>query len=405
MKKKQNTAFFAFLLSASSCYTAALPCLTAFAETAQITDQSFDVELDEWGAVTFASFLPEDEDNADVSFKLQKDGSVVYEFPGVTEENTRPGQEFVQVSAVSFQDYNADARTDILLLIEYASQDTPDERFTEVRLYTQPSGSQEFALDSGLSEYLTENGYNDYIANVMNGIAEYRQTYSETELAASAERELTEEEMQQLQLIAENIDLWIDQETYSAAWQYAVTDLDQNERLEVIASSMQGTGLFTYSTYFEVNETFDGLKAVERSLAEGESEADILVQTVPVYYDAATGLYSYVYEDLIRNGYAENYENKWALTLSDGQLQETTLAFCSTIYQDETPTITYQNADGEEISEEAYEAIADTVFADLEKKTASFTWLSPEDSSEWTALDGTSLAELLADSYRGFSIQ
>ena len=50
----------------------------------------------------------------------------------------------------------------------------------------------------------------------------------------------------QLQLIADNTAVWMgDTELIAEPFFYAVTDLDQNGRLEIIQSSCQGTGLYT----------------------------------------------------------------------------------------------------------------------------------------------------------------
>ena len=52
----------------------------------------------------------------------------------------------------------------------------------------------------------------------------------------------------QLQLIADNTAVWMgDTELIAEPFFYAVTDLDQNGRLEIIQSSCQGTGLYTYT--------------------------------------------------------------------------------------------------------------------------------------------------------------
>ena len=61
----------------------------------------------------------------------------------------------------------------------------------------------------------------------------------------------------QIDVIMNNIDTWnlsTDEDIY-APYGYAITDLDQNGRLEIIASSCQGTGIYTYSNYYEVNES------------------------------------------------------------------------------------------------------------------------------------------------------
>lgn len=55
----------------------------------QIDEQTFKVVLDGWGEVSFASFAPSDTQSGegDVEFKLLKEGAVVYELPGYTEDN------------------------------------------------------------------------------------------------------------------------------------------------------------------------------------------------------------------------------------------------------------------------------------------------------------------------------
>jgi hypothetical protein len=147
-----------------------------------IKEQSFDVKLDGWGEVTFASFMPEENDNmdGDVRFKLLKDNEEVYSFPGVgvSEDNCRFNQCFGAVVAVAFKDYNADGKKDIVIINEYAPQSGPnmDESYNEVRIYTQFRNEKEFSLDNYLSEFLIKNYYNDSIASVMEGIEEYQKS-------------------------------------------------------------------------------------------------------------------------------------------------------------------------------------------------------------------------------------
>lgn len=78
-----------------------------------IAEQSFEVELDDWGTVMFASIAPADGIGG-ARFVLAKDGAVVYTFP-----ESRTSDEFVEVSAVSFLDYNEDGRKDVIVLTRY----------------------------------------------------------------------------------------------------------------------------------------------------------------------------------------------------------------------------------------------------------------------------------------------
>lgn len=153
----------------------------------QIREQSFQVTLDGWGEVTFASFSPEylmekDENGVarygDVRFMLLKDKEVVYTFPGETEDNAWPGQQFGQVLSVAFKDYDEDGRTDILLLLEYAGVQGPntDVPFRSVRLYTQEEGSNDFRVDEPVMKYLSGN--KEKMEDIYESLERYAGNYS-----------------------------------------------------------------------------------------------------------------------------------------------------------------------------------------------------------------------------------
>lgn len=85
-----------------------------------ITEQTFDLNLEPMGEVTFASYLPDDCENplADVVFLIEKDGEVLSQLPGVSEDNVNT-EMFCQVEAVNFSDYNYDGCDDIIIIISY----------------------------------------------------------------------------------------------------------------------------------------------------------------------------------------------------------------------------------------------------------------------------------------------
>ncbi len=156
----------------------------------QITSQSFEVELDGWGRVTFAPFEPEEDDGSDIwayrdaRFMLLSEGKVLYTFPGYYsnptsgKENAMAGQQFGQVLSVAFRDYNEDGRMDILLLLEYAGVRGIDigESWQEARAYTQEEGEKEFHVDKLLTEQLRY--YSENMDTVLEGIEEYSKGYS-----------------------------------------------------------------------------------------------------------------------------------------------------------------------------------------------------------------------------------
>ena len=152
----------------------------------QILDQSFPVTLDGWGGVVFAPFAPgdlmEDENGhvcfGDVRFALFQDGKTVAVLPGENEENIFYGQQFKEVLAVAFQDYNEDGRTDILVLLEYAGVQGAniDVPVRMVRAYAQEEGSKDFYLDRPVSEYL--GSYADSMEQIYEGLDAYAGIYA-----------------------------------------------------------------------------------------------------------------------------------------------------------------------------------------------------------------------------------
>ena len=63
---------------------------------------------------------------------------------------------------------------------------------------------------------------------------------------------------EQIDLIVNNYSMWTmktDDDT-NKPYSYVVTDLDQNGRLEIIASTCQGTGIYTYSNWCENSKGF-----------------------------------------------------------------------------------------------------------------------------------------------------
>ncbi len=83
-----------------------------------IPEQSFDVTLDDWGAVTFVSCEPTSWlVNEEPSFFLVRDDHIVYRFP----DNNLKGYSgmFDSIGAVAFRDINDDGKDDIIIIINY----------------------------------------------------------------------------------------------------------------------------------------------------------------------------------------------------------------------------------------------------------------------------------------------
>lgn len=89
-----------------------------------IKDQSFNIELNDWGDVEFVSYEPDRSVNFDdVSFCLVQDGQIIYEFPNYCEGNNTGNcfGLFDSVEAVGFRDFNNDGLDDIIVIISYVT--------------------------------------------------------------------------------------------------------------------------------------------------------------------------------------------------------------------------------------------------------------------------------------------
>ena len=94
-------------------------------ESRVIAEQSFDVDLNDWGKVRFVSYRPTyDTLWEDVSFVLAKDNQIVYYFPACFENNSTENDSigmFDSVEAVGFQDIAGDNAKDVIVIINYVT--------------------------------------------------------------------------------------------------------------------------------------------------------------------------------------------------------------------------------------------------------------------------------------------
>lgn len=334
-----------------------------------IEEQTFDVTLNDWGNVTFASFAPENNSyqpdgmNSDVRFCLVKNGEVLYEMPGYNEEHTNVYM-FLAVSAVAFKDYNDDGLLDVITICEY--EPMSGEGFQTARIYFQLEDKQGFEEDSLLTEYLSEQQCTDSIAAIMSAKEGYQDYFTSVNGQWGT--------YDQLYIMAENKEMWTEElEFANDVYQYAVADLDRNGRYEVIVSNMGGTGHYTYSRFFEVNEEYNGLIECTTDFVEYDSQPDIISSKLETYIDDK-GEFHYAVYDLLKNGAAEYYENVRELMLRDGEIITNYIANKSTIYEDGTPVITCEDSTGNNLTEQEYEEAAGNYFAGYQKITTSMGW-------------------------------
>lgn len=355
-----------------------------------IEEQSFEVELNEWGNVTFASYVPEitsflpDGLNPDIRFYLMDEEKMLYEFPGWNEEHTVTDM-FLTISAVAFKDYNEDDLLDVITLCEYETMS--GEGYQLGRVYFQLEDRKGFAEDSLLTEYLLKNHKNDSIATILEAKNEYWDYKDSLEGHRSTYNQFT--------IMAENKALWIeDYESLGEIVNYAVVDLDKNGRFELIVSGMGGTGLYTTNRIFEINENYDGLTECITSFEDG-IEPDLAYYTWEQYMDE-NYMFHYVVTDVERNNPYGCYEEIFDLVLENGIVRTSKIAAKETIFSEaEVDSIIYTDCAGNIITEEEYENVVSNYFAGCEKTVINIGWSNIEELSE----DINEIREQLENSY------
>ena len=188
-------------------------------------------------------------------------------------------------------------------------------------------------------------------------------------------------EADQRMLIERFRGLWEPDLSYET-WFSAITDLDHNGRLEVLTASLQGSGLFTWVNCYEVNETFTNLNHCPDDTQEGQAWPDIIKDSITSYRDPATGRYTYVCEDYLRDGAAHYWTGLMSFCLTDSHIEVRQIASMDEVYTDQNnSTRRYFDEHNAEITESAYLGAEQRVFAGQEKGTLSLSWTQLQPAS------------------------
>ena len=225
-------------------------------------------------------------------------------------------------------------------------------------------------------------------------------------LAAGAWYELVSDASDQVALIARARSEW-EPAAPGETVGFLVTDLDHNGRLEILVSDFGGTGLYTYTDAYEVNEAKTGLVRIVKTWGEGTSEADVMSKkNVRAYTDGISGIEWYVVTDLLRDG-RDYYHFLSALSLQNGNLVTWPLAKAFTHYDDEGGEHTsYEDGNGKVISEREFQSTEVRMFAPYERTDVTWDWLmyhADTYGKDWLSADDETIKERLLDSYLAFA--
>lgn len=186
----------------------------------------------------------------------------------------------------------------------------------------------------------------------------------------------------QIQILETNRASWEFRDPYESPWFYTFTDLDLNGRLEVIAASTQGSGVFTYVNFYEVRADGSGVDNLYHANVEIEGPDDwpeIVLDRLPCYYDTAAGRYYYPCEGVTHDGYAHQYYSWQALCLKDGVADWELIASKNVDWDENgSDTTECRDAQGNVISPQDYDSAVERRFAGLQKMELTLNWTQVE---------------------------
>ena len=199
------------------------------------------------------------------------------------------------------------------------------------------------------------------------------------EPAQTAEPPLSEAE--QIAVLEENRELWAFSDPYDSPWYYTYTDLDHNGRMEVIAATTQGTGVYTYAHFWEVTADGTGIDNCYHKDVEIEGPDDwpeIILKELPCYYDRGADRWYYPCEGITRSGAAYQYYAWYVLCLKDGVADWELLADKTVEYVNSDPHISYRDAQGNTVSALEYDSAVERRCAGMEASTLPLDWTQVE---------------------------
>ncbi len=187
----------------------------------------------------------------------------------------------------------------------------------------------------------------------------------------------------QLKVITDNKDVWFNNsETEGTTVYYAVTDLDRNDKLEIISAYTAGTGLFTTAHIYEVESLETGL--VERTKPEEDATniyPEIVTDHATRIYDKNTGIYSYVFKDAVRESASSSFDLTELVSLKDGFMKVSTRAgIHTTVDSSNRKKTEYVDPDLKVIDEVEYAIILNSMYiGEYEIGENNFLWSDLKD--------------------------
>ena len=204
--------------------------------------------------------------------------------------------------------------------------------------------------------------------------------------AATPVRATDETANAQIEYLFNNFNTFKQAESADAKWSYAVTDLDHNGRLELLAASVQGDGRYTHVMAWEVGADLASAAPIQVNVPEDESFPDILTDSADTFYNQVSNTWVYMFYDNIVFSADEAYYAKCAVKLADDGLSFQQLAIQHNQAAGGIVNTAYMNNSGDPITGEQYNAAGTEGPAQLIKSSTNFEWVDAASVTSQNAL-------------------
>ncbi len=207
----------------------------------------------------------------------------------------------------------------------------------------------------------------------------------------------------QIQVIVSKIDEWkVMDET--DIWGYAITDLNKNGRLELISSECHGTGFYSTTRIFEVNDTYNSLTEYTNNFGEGDSQPDFLFLDEYKAFGSEDTFFLIV-EDMIKVDAITYHYISNSISINNKTVERSVLGHRTECYQytgDDTKMVSsFYDGDGNSINEQEYNSLVDDLYTEMGKYDVKIGWTNAVRLSEYTSEE---IMKMLVDSYNVFAI-
>ena len=252
------------------------------------------------------------------------------------------------------------------------------------------SASMLFGCDRNVIDNMSNQSANSVSMNISDDNGETNEADS-TDLTVPSNADDMDSIEEQINVLALNTDVWMDD-----GCKYAVTDMDFDSYLEIMAVHYDSDTYESHNKMFEVSDSGD-LHAISY-FGECESEPDIGADSCcAAYYNSELDSVNYIFDDFYYDG---DYVNDMITSFNvyDDAIIVNNFGYS---YSDNKGNYGYVDWEGSIISKEEYDSITDLYFAGLDKKYVKYRWLYFSESS---LSDISELYDSLLDSYNYFGI-